>query len=85
MEKKIIENINKQIAKKFPETAGIKPSLRKQALSEKKQKSPRDGEARNYLLTYKFTANGPGGQKIPRWVRVIATPEGKVIKITTSK
>lgn len=85
MEPKIIDNINKQIAKKFPETAGIKPSIRKQTLSESKNKTPRDGEARNFLLTYKFTVNGPGGQKIPRWIRVIATPEGKVTKITTSK
>ena len=85
MDKKCIEKINKQISKKFPEVVGLSPTVRKQPVSKAQNKGSRNSDRDNYLLTYKFKGVGPGGQKIPRLVRVVATPSGKIIKISTSK
>ncbi len=85
MDPKVIEKINNQISKKFPEVVGVKPTIRKQSKSNSKGNSNRSSDEENYLVTYKFSGSGPTGQKIPRWVRVVATPKGKIVKISTSK
>ena len=84
MDPKALENITKQIHSRFPEVAGKKPTVRKQPQpnSKKRRGSP---DNQNYLLTFKGKAKGPGGQDIQRLVRVVASPSGKIIKITTSK
>jgi hypothetical protein len=84
MESKQIEKITSQVEKRFPEAAGVRPSIRRQELPSSDQKGSKESEP-NYTLTYKFSAEGPGGQRIPRWIRVVATPNGKILKITTSK
>jgi hypothetical protein len=84
MDKNSIEKVNKQVSKKFPETVGLKPSVRKQPMSKKVEAS-RTSDHSSYLLTYRFKGVGPSGQKIPRLVRVVATPSGRILKISTSK
>jgi hypothetical protein len=83
MEPKKIESIKTDIYRRFPEVAGIKPKVRKQPVSNSNNPIPPD--QRNYLLTFNTKVKGPNGQVIPRWVRVVATPKGKIVKITTSK
>lgn len=85
MDSKIISKINKDVNKKFPDLADVKPTIRKQSSSGSKGNTEKGNDEENYLITYKFNASGPGGKKIPRWVRVVATSKGKIIKISTSK
>jgi hypothetical protein len=77
MESKIVDKISNTVYGKFPEVAGVKPKVRKQSLP--------DSDIQNYLLTFNKNVKGPKGQSIPRFVRVVASPNGKIIKITTSK
>ena len=81
MESKTIEEITNSIQKQFPEFAGKKPKVRLQAEAKTggKFKSP------TYLLTYESKVLTAGGKSLTRWVRVIATEEGKIIKVTTSR
>jgi len=83
VEPKIIETISKRIHRKFPEVSGTKPTIRKQSVPKSAQN--RISMKSNFLLTFKKNSQSPLGKSIPRWVRVVATPKGKIIKITTSK
>ncbi len=74
---KTIQAINKKVAQRFPEVARAKPKVQQ-------QKSPGKKDP-NYLLIYKAQVKGPGGEIIPRNVRVVATPSGKIIKMSTSR
>jgi hypothetical protein len=40
--------------------------------------------AGTYLLTFSSHAQ-VGGKKLPRWVRVTASADGKILKISTSR
>lgn len=85
MDTKFIEKISNSIHSRFPEISGVKPKVRKQSIpgSEKSRNNPPDQT--NFLLTYQKNVKGPKGQTIQRWVRVVATQKGKIIKITTSR
>jgi hypothetical protein len=72
MESKLIDQINKQVYKKFPEVNGVIPA-----------RTPRPGE--QVLLVYRTTAMTADGRKIDRTVRVVADAAGKIVKMTTSK
>lgn len=72
MDSKLIDVINKQVYRKFPEVNGVKPVA-----------SSRPGE--QVLLVYKGSALTPDGRSMPRAVRVVADAQGKIIKMTTSK
>lgn len=85
MDPKILSKINKDVTKKFPDVADVKPTIRKQSRSGSKGDKGKGNDEENYLITYKFSASGPGGKKIPRLVRVVASSKGKIIKISTSK
>ena len=81
MHPEIVEDISAKIYRKFPDFAGVKPKVRKQPVPKNgpKPKEP------TYLITFNKNAKGPAGKTIPRWVRVAATPRGKIIKTTTSR
>jgi hypothetical protein len=72
MDNKLIDAINKQIYRKFPEVDGVKPVS-----------SPRPGE--QVLLVYKGAAITADGRAISRTVRVVVDQAGKILKMTTSK
>jgi hypothetical protein len=81
MEAKVIEMISSSIQRQFPEFAGTKPKVRLQAES----KTGVNSKAPTYLLTYESKVQVAEGKTLARWVRVIATGEGKIIKVTTSR
>ena len=85
LDPKIVEALSKYIYRGFPEVRGIKPKVRKQPLTKVQKEKGISPDKRNYLLIFKRNVSGPKGQVIPRWVRVVASPKGKLIKITTSK
>jgi hypothetical protein len=72
MESKLIESINKQVYKKFPEVQGVTPTL-----------TPRPGD--QVLLIYKAAVLTADGHTLDRAIRVVADAAGKIIKMTTSK
>lgn len=81
MRTETIDLISHTIHRQFPEFAGVKPKVRLQA-------DPKNGaklKAQTYLLTYESKVLTAGGKTLTRWVRVIATAEGKIIKVTTSR
>jgi len=81
MHPEIVEEISEKIYRKFPEVAGIKPKVRKQPVPKD---APKPKEP-TYLITFNRNVKGPHGNIIPRWVRVAVTPQGKIIKTTTSR
>jgi len=85
MESKAVTSISKSIYRQFPEVAGVKPKIRKQLIPGSNKSKSSGSDKHNYLLTFKKDIKGPKGQTIPRMVRVVATPSGKIIKTTTSK
>jgi len=85
MESKAVASISKTIYRQFPEVAGVKPKIKKQPIPGASKNKSSNSATHNYLLTFKKNIKGPGGQTIPRMVRVVANPSGKIIKTTTSK
>jgi hypothetical protein len=83
MDTKVLEKISKNIHKRFPEVSGVKPKVKKQPIPGSEKSNRKDNQ--NYLLTFNKNVKGIRGQNIPRWVRVVVTPKGKILKITTSK
>jgi hypothetical protein len=76
-EKDIIQSVSKKVARKFPEMAGVRPTV--------KQQKNKNGDLAQILLTYKGKAELPGGKTIKRIVRVVANERGQIKKISTSK
>jgi hypothetical protein len=80
MDAEVIENISRSIHRQFPELAGVQPLVRAQT----SQKDARPGP-QTYLLTYQSKVPTAAGKRIERWVRVTATSEGKILKVSTSR
>lgn len=72
MNPQALTNICEQVYRRFPETAGSRPRL---------QNRP-DGQV---LLIFRGTGKTADGHAINHTIRVTASPDGKISKITTSK
>ncbi len=81
MDAKVLKTITEKVSRKFPEVANIKPQVKKQP----KPENVRGQFTTNTLLLYKTQMNGPKGKPLPRIVRVVVSPQGKILKMTTSK
>jgi len=81
VDSKTIKTITLKVSRKFPEVVKIKPQVKKQP----KPENSKGKESPNTLLLYKTQIKGPQGKSIPRVVRVVVSPQGKIIKMTTSK
>lgn len=73
MDKAKIEKISRKVQRQFPEMKGVQPAVRQ------------SGNGEQFVLTYKSTAELPGGRSIPRLVRVTADEQGHVLRMSTSK
>jgi len=71
MEKAVLNKINRSVYKRFPEMEGVKPKKRKLGESVR--------------LTYTAEVLTEDGKKLKRVVQVVATEQGKILKITTSR
>ncbi len=80
MDPKQVQMICSKVYAQFPEVAGVRPKVRLQPLQARSARSA----PRMYLLTFHVTVAGPGGKRIPRWVRVTSDVQGRIIKISTS-
>ena len=74
-----ISTISRQIYRQFPEIRDARPMVQNQAGAKAV------GGPGQYVLTFRGSGQGPGGQKISRIVRVVADDRGKVLKVSTSR
>lgn len=82
MDPETVSRIAAQVYKKFPDVKGKKPRIRAQnANGGAKSKK----QTNTFLLTFRGFGSGPGGKKIPRLVRVVASNNGKILKVSTSR
>lgn len=77
MDQATLKQVSRHVAKKFPEMAGVRPTIRRQGNAS--------SEDPCFVLTYKGKAELPGGRKMSRIVRVVADESGRVIRMSTSK
>ena len=78
MDAKLLRSISSQVFRRFPEVKGSQPKV-------KSQNSGQAGSAPTYLIIYQGRAATADGRSIQRIVRVVASCEGKILKITTSR
>jgi len=81
MDQDKIKTINKEVYRRFPEIKGKKPKVQVLKLSNKRGPE----QTKTYLLVYGSQASTSTHQVLSRMVRVVATDEGVIVKITTSK
>ena len=79
MNQRIVNQISKIIYKQFPEVRGSRPKV----MIQPQSKSP--NFETNYVLTYRTISMVQGGGRFPRNVRVVANPNGKIIRVSTSR
>lgn len=72
MDRETLEKICEKIYKKFPEVSGKKPTVRPQTEDQ-------------ILLIFNGQAATADGHLMPRTIRVVVSPTGKIIKTTTSR
>ena len=77
MKTETVQDISKQVYRRFPEFKGVKPKVRSQQTSK--------ASSQTYLLTYATRAKLDEERFLERWVRVVVDESGKIIKISTSK
>lgn len=81
MDARYIKSISSQIYRRFPEVSGSKPKVVKRSAAQAKSASA----APTYVLTFRGMGKTADGKSIPRVVRVTASANGKIIKVTTSR
>ena len=72
MNQQVLSNVCKQVYRKFPEISGSRPKV---------QPRPEG----NLQLVFSAMAKAADGRLIPRTVRVVINPEGKILRMTTSR
>jgi hypothetical protein len=80
MDHLLIEHVNQMVYRRFPEMHGKKPKV----LERRSSKNATGSDSHIYLFSYNTVANISPGKSLPRWVRVVVSDKGKIIKITTS-
>jgi hypothetical protein len=83
MDPKTLQKISNQVYRQFPEVAGVQPKVRQRPSAGKPAST--NGSSETYLLTFQGKASLGSGKSMPRLVRVVATSQGKIIKISTSR
>ncbi|HID85136.1 MAG TPA: hypothetical protein EYP54_08575 [Anaerolineales bacterium] len=78
LDEKRLHLINRRVYRDFPEFRGARPIVRR-------LRTAREGQPPRVLLLYRRRVTTADGKRLTRMVRVLATPKGKILKITTSK
>ncbi len=72
LDKDTLAQVNQRVYQVFPELEGVHPAHKRAPAGP------------NVILTYRQQSAAEGGLVIERVVRVTVTPEGQVVKISTS-
>ena len=81
MDAKHLKSISSQIYRRFPEVAGSQPKVQAQSAPQAKSVSTDP----TYLITFRGSVKSPDGKSILRIVRVIASAQGRILKVSTSR
>ncbi len=84
MDPTVLKTVVAQIYRRFPEISGCQPKVRLQEALQPKSIAVNP----TYLLTFHSTAraqSATGSKTLPRWVRVVVSEKGKILKVTTSR
>ena len=80
MNRETVESINRVIYKRFPEVNGKTPQVKLQETN-----GTRSSNDSTYLMIYSGLVVTADDKKMMRKIRVVASGNGKIIKITTSR
>ncbi len=72
MNQQFLENICKQVYRRFPEVSGSRPDVQTRPGSQ-------------FLLIFRGSAKSMDGRTISHTIRVVASAAGKIIKMTASR
>jgi len=75
MDKKLIEKVSRKVASSFPEMKGVRPRVKRE----------KTASGLRYRLTYKGSAELPGGRTMKRITHVLVDEGGKILRMSTSK
>lgn len=81
MNRELLQSINKEVYRRFPELKDTRPKIQKQAVPETRSIS----KPTTYVLIYQGQVLTAGQKLLPRLVRVVVNEQGKILKISTSK
>lgn len=73
MDSNALQQVNQEIYRKYPEFKGVKPAVKAEV------------GAGGYLLTYQVEVLTDNDRRLTRYLRVSASPQGKILKISTSR
>jgi len=79
MENSALQKVNQEVYRRYPEFAGVKPEI------QSMPSSGADDQAAGYLLTYTVQATTANDRRITRRLRVSASAQGKINKVSTSR
>lgn len=80
MDPKTLKSVTAQVYRKFPEMDGSKPTVRRQNSSQKTVT-----QAPTYLLVFHKRVPIDEQRSMSRYVRVVVSEQGKILKILTSR
>jgi hypothetical protein len=88
--KRHVNKAKKLVRDKFPEMAGVEPSLSEKRSHSKRVKERHNASANEackslYVLTFEREVSLPGGGRLKRLVRVTMDDSGEVVKLMSSK
>ncbi|MEW5870080.1 MAG: hypothetical protein AB1894_12445 [Chloroflexota bacterium] len=71
LDRSVLHKVNQEIYRRFPEVAGQAPKVQEHAPAA-------------YRLVYQGEVTTANHKRMLRWVRVVITDQGEILKITTS-
>jgi hypothetical protein len=81
MNRDLLQMINKEVYRRFPEVKDKPPRIQKQEVVNNRAIS----KPPTYLLIYRGQVSTADQKMMPRLVRVVVNEQGKILKISTSR
>ena len=88
MKDRHVSKAKKLVRDKFPEMAGVEPSVARKRSQSKEVKRGSGAASRSeqhYVFTFEKEVSLPGGGRLKRLVRVTMDESGGVVRLTSSK
>jgi hypothetical protein len=81
MNEKLIENISREVYRRFPELRGKRPRVQPFSL----ERSSLPNASPKFLLTFQGHAITATNKSLPTVVRVVVSAQGKILKMSMSR
>ncbi len=81
MNEKLVENICREVYRRFPELRGRRPRIQPFKLEHASLSSA----SPKFLLTFHGRATTADNKTLPYIVRVVVSAQGKILKLSTSR